>query len=46
MESKRQLFILYLYVETKQKLFECNTCSNDDFTKFDVNIFIIIMNFN
>jgi hypothetical protein len=37
--------ISYLYVETKQKPHECNTCSNDESTKF-YTVFPIIKNFN
>ncbi len=45
MESKKQLPTSYLYVETKGRPYECNTCSNDELIKFDVNV-SIIMNFN
>ncbi len=43
--KKRQLLISYLYVETKQRPYECNTCSNDKSTTFD-KVVSIIMNFN
>jgi hypothetical protein len=45
MESKRKLPTSYVYVEIKWKPYECNTCSNDESTRFDVNV-SIIMNFN
>jgi hypothetical protein len=34
--------IPYLYVETKQNPYECNTCSNDESIKFDKIVFIIM----
>ncbi len=36
--------IPYLYVETKRRPYECNTCSNDESIRFDKIVFII-MNF-
>jgi hypothetical protein len=44
-ESKRQLPISYLYVDTKWKPYECNKCSNDQSTRFN-KIVSIITNFN
>jgi hypothetical protein len=45
MESKRKLSTSYVYVEIKQNPYECNKCSNDGSTRFDVNV-SITMNFN
>jgi hypothetical protein len=33
--------ISYSYVKTKQRSYECNTCLNDESTKFDTNVSII-----
>jgi hypothetical protein len=41
----RQLPISYLYVETRWKPYECNTCSNDESTIFNKGV-SIIMEFN
>jgi hypothetical protein len=42
---QKTLPILYLYIETKRKPYECNTCSNVESTRFD-KVVPIIMNFN
>jgi hypothetical protein len=34
-ESKRQLPISCFYVETKWRPYECNTCLNDESTRFN-----------
>ncbi len=39
------MHISYSYVETKWRPYECNTCSNDESTKFNKGV-SIIMNFN
>jgi hypothetical protein len=31
---------LHLYLETRSKSYECNKCSNDEWTKFDVSVSI------
>jgi hypothetical protein len=38
----KKLFISYLYVETTRKPYECNTCSNDESTRFNEGVSIII----
>ncbi len=37
----KKLPISYSYVTTKQRSYECNTCLNDESTKFDTNVSII-----
>jgi hypothetical protein len=39
---KIQLPISYLYVEIKWRPYECNTCSNDESTRFNEGVPVII----
>ncbi len=43
--NNKKLLILYLYVEIRGKPYQCNTCSNDESSRFNKSV-SIIMNFN
>jgi len=41
----KKMLISYLYVETRWKPYECNTCLNDESTRFNKSV-SIVMKFN
>jgi hypothetical protein len=43
--NNKKFLILYLYVEIRWKPYQCNTCSNDESSRFNKSV-SIIMNFN